>query len=131
MNCIDLSESSPQTFGSPADQCSFLLSLPLYFSLSDPLFHPVLLFLLPVLRRSFRPACSSSPAWLDVLGPDKSLFLLHPVGKKEVLLILLVPREPFCLCGQRDMEAKRLRKLKTFMGLRGSRFGKQFQNGLT
>ena len=66
-----------------------------------------------------------------MLGPDKSLFLLHPVGEKEVLVILLVPQEPFCLCDQRDMEAKRLRKLKTLMGLRGSRFGKQFQNGLT
>lgn len=99
------------------------------FCPSDPLFHMVPLLPLPVPRRSFQLACSSSLAWLDVLGPDKSPFLLHPAGKMEVLVILLELQEPVCLCGlrqegQRDMEAKRLGK--NFTGLRGLRFGKQF-----
>ena len=84
----------------------------LTFFLSDALFHPAPLLLLPVLRRSFPPTCSSSPAWLVVLGPDKSLFLLHPVEKKKVLVIVGA-HEQICLCkwrqeGQRDVEAKGL-----------------------
>jgi hypothetical protein len=39
-----------------------------------------------------------------VLGPDKNLFLLHPVGKKKVLVILLVPtNNSVCVSGDRKV----------------------------
>lgn len=90
MNCINLSKSSPQTCGSSTDQCTFLPKSELHFLPSEPLFYQVPLLPLPVPRRSFQPACSFSPAWLDVHGPDKSLFLLHPEGQRRFWL--------FCQC---------------------------------